>query len=76
MAYDHLLTFSDEVRTTWKKTPSMATGVFFINRYFALAGYFAVIYFKFIPPCDSATSSMLGNTLVGFKLQTALKVTN
>lgn len=41
LVYDYVLTFCDEVELIWKKKKSLATHLFFLNRYFFL--------FSFIP---------------------------
>ena len=45
--FDYLVTFSDEVNSIWSRKFSLATAIFFLNRYVSLSGYAVLLYFQF-----------------------------
>ena len=45
--FDYLVTFSDEVNSIWSRKFSLATAIFFLNRYVSLSGYAVHLYFLF-----------------------------
>ena len=45
--FDYLITFGDEVRFCWRRRPTSATILFFVNRYLSLVGNVPVILQSF-----------------------------
>ncbi|KAJ7488060.1 hypothetical protein FB451DRAFT_1226335 [Mycena latifolia] len=51
--WDHLMTFGDEVRFLWRKTKTLSTYCFLVNRYLAFFGDIVVSVFVFTSVPDS-----------------------
>ena len=45
--YDHLITFSEELRYIWKRSFSMASAWFLVNRYIPFLGNVVVLVVRF-----------------------------
>ena len=43
--YDHILTFTEEIRKIWSRRFTLASIIFLSNRYMSLAGYIVVMNF-------------------------------
>ena len=43
--YDHILTFTEEIRKIWSRRVTLASIIFLSNRYISLAGYIVVMNF-------------------------------
>ena len=43
--YDHILTFTEEIRKIWSRRFTLASIIFLSNRYISLAGYIVVMNF-------------------------------
>ncbi|KAF8575887.1 hypothetical protein K439DRAFT_710968 [Ramaria rubella] len=43
LLYDHMLSFSDELESIWKKSRAMITFVFLVNRYYTPAAMVAIM---------------------------------
>jgi len=50
--YDHIITFSQEIRNIWKRKLSILNILFIINRYTTCFGYVPIAYFTFNSPSD------------------------
>ena len=56
--YDHILTFTEEIRKIWSGRFTLASIIFLSNRYFSLAGYIVLMNF-FVSNRVSETAYMI-----------------
>ena len=56
--YDHILTFTEEIRKIWSRRFTLASIIFLSNRYISLAGYIVVMNF-FVSNRVSETAYMI-----------------
>lgn len=61
--YDHIVTFSAEVRYIWQKPLSRSSLIFFLNRYVICFGYIPVLLFLFFSPEDIDVRAVLPSLL-------------
>jgi hypothetical protein len=56
--FDYILTFDDEVQYFWGRKITYTSALFYVNRYFALGAYAAVLYSMFHTLSDEVKSSL------------------
>ncbi|KAJ7053659.1 hypothetical protein C8F01DRAFT_1165782 [Mycena amicta] len=71
--WDHILTFGDEVRFLWRRQRTLSTYCFLLNRYTALFGDIAILYFTFYSiPAEACKSVNLFRQLLLILNQTLI----